>query len=150
MTLRGPRGIGVSALAEAAAVRAAGAGMRVLRARGVQAESSFPYAGLDQLLRPLRRRHRIAATPGPEDVAGLAGDAFVCVDELAVDRRDDPPGARPALVPALFAGHDDGPRRLRGARSGRSPTRPPRCSPANCRCSCASGSCARPPDIPWR
>ena len=52
LVLSGPRGVGVSALLEAAASRA---GERVLRARGVQAESGFPYAGLHQLLRPLRR-----------------------------------------------------------------------------------------------
>ena len=109
LTLRGPRGAGVSALAEAAAARAAARGMRVLRARGVQAESGFPYAGLDQLLRPLGRRTGFADTPGPEDVEALDGDVFVCVDDW--QWLDAP--TREALVrlrvPALFAGHAAGP-----------------------------------------
>ena len=57
LMLRGPRGVGVSALLDAAAELARARGLRVLHATGVQWESGFPYAGLHQLLRPLRRRN---------------------------------------------------------------------------------------------
>jgi DNA-binding CsgD family transcriptional regulator len=50
LALVGEAGIGKSSLLEDAA--AAAAGMRVLRARGVQSESQIPFAGLFELLRP--------------------------------------------------------------------------------------------------
>lgn len=49
----GEAGIGKSALLRAAADEAAAAGMRVLRAQGVEAESEIPFGGLLQLLRPV-------------------------------------------------------------------------------------------------
>src|SRR5690349_24412972 len=49
----GDPGIGKSALAEAAARRAAEAGMRVLACAGVPSEAQFSFAGLHQLLRPV-------------------------------------------------------------------------------------------------
>jgi DNA-binding CsgD family transcriptional regulator len=51
--VRGAPGIGKSALLAEAAASAEGLGFRVLRAVGVEAESDIPYAGLQQLLRPL-------------------------------------------------------------------------------------------------
>ncbi|MFG1992541.1 AAA family ATPase [Actinoplanes sp. NPDC048988] len=42
-------------------------GLRVLRAVGVQSESDFPYAGLDQLLGVLT--HRLDQLPEPQQIA---------------------------------------------------------------------------------
>jgi hypothetical protein len=55
LLLHGEPGIGKTALLEAAARLAAGAGVRVLRTTGVQAEAQLPFAGLHQLLRELLR-----------------------------------------------------------------------------------------------
>lgn len=51
--VRGPAGIGKTALLAAAAALAGASGHRVLRVSGVEAESDIPYAGLQMLLRPL-------------------------------------------------------------------------------------------------
>jgi predicted ATPase len=51
--IRGAPGIGKSALLAEVAAVADRLGFRVLRAGGVEAESEIPYAGLQQLLRPL-------------------------------------------------------------------------------------------------
>jgi DNA-binding CsgD family transcriptional regulator len=51
LVLRGPPGVGKSALLEDAAGRAEG--MLVLRAAGVESEAEFAFAGLHQLLRPV-------------------------------------------------------------------------------------------------
>jgi DNA-binding CsgD family transcriptional regulator len=51
--VRGAPGIGKSALLAEAAALAQATGFRVLRAVGVEAEADIPYAGLQQLLRPL-------------------------------------------------------------------------------------------------
>ncbi|MFD0262516.1 AAA family ATPase [Kitasatospora indigofera] len=53
LVLRGETGVGKSALLKHVAERAAGAGFRVVRAVGVEAESNLPFAGLHQLLHPL-------------------------------------------------------------------------------------------------
>ncbi|HYN93755.1 MAG TPA: AAA family ATPase, partial [Pilimelia sp.] len=64
LVLRGPAGVGKSALLEHAAATAAAGGLSVLRATGVEAESELPFAGLHQLLRPLV--HRIDQLPVPQ------------------------------------------------------------------------------------
>ncbi|WP_194918881.1 ATP-binding protein [Catenulispora rubra] len=51
--VRGAPGIGKSALLAEAAVAAEELGFRVLRTVGVEVENGLPYAGLQQLLRPL-------------------------------------------------------------------------------------------------
>ncbi|MFJ7905716.1 ATP-binding protein [Kitasatospora sp. NPDC096204] len=51
--VRGPAGIGKTALLAEAAVLAEASGYRVLRTSGVEAESEIPYAGLQMLLHPL-------------------------------------------------------------------------------------------------
>jgi DNA-binding CsgD family transcriptional regulator len=51
LVLRGEPGIGKSALLAYAEER--GEGMRVLRARGIEAEAELPFSGLYELLRPL-------------------------------------------------------------------------------------------------
>ncbi|MBB2947137.1 DNA-binding CsgD family transcriptional regulator [Actinoplanes lutulentus] len=53
LILRGPAGVGKSALLDALATDARANNARVLRAAGVQAETDFAYAGLHQLLHPL-------------------------------------------------------------------------------------------------
>src|SRR3954468_22883306 len=52
--LRGEPGVGKSALVEAAARLAEGAGMRVLRATGSEFEVGVSFAGLSQALLPLQ------------------------------------------------------------------------------------------------
>ena len=65
LILRGPPGVGKTALLEDARERAAD--MQVLAARGVEAESELPFAGLHQLLRPAL--HLVERLPGPQAAA---------------------------------------------------------------------------------
>jgi len=53
LAVTGGPGVGKSALLTEAAARAAGRGMLVLQATGVQSEASLAFAGLHQLLRPV-------------------------------------------------------------------------------------------------
>ncbi|MGW2713907.1 AAA family ATPase, partial [Streptomyces sp. NPDC001356] len=53
LVLRGETGVGKSALLDHVARPASGAGHRVIRAAGVEAESELPFAGLHQLVHPL-------------------------------------------------------------------------------------------------
>ncbi len=52
LVLAGEPGIGKTALVDQAAALAEDAGMRVLRARGIESEARVPFAGLLELLRP--------------------------------------------------------------------------------------------------
>ncbi|HVT70565.1 MAG TPA: AAA family ATPase, partial [Trebonia sp.] len=54
LILRGEPGIGKTALLADATAFARASGMRVLRTTGVESETHLPYAGLHQLLRPVR------------------------------------------------------------------------------------------------
>ncbi|MEH0820817.1 MULTISPECIES: helix-turn-helix transcriptional regulator [unclassified Micromonospora] len=73
LVLRGPAGIGKSALLEYAAGRAAG--MRVLRGVGIESEATLPFAALHLLLRTgLDRLH---ALPDPQATA-LGGALGLC------------------------------------------------------------------------
>ncbi|MQY04522.1 ATP-binding protein [Actinomadura macrotermitis] len=65
LVLRGEAGIGKSALLESAASDAAG--VRVLRITGFEAESGIAFAGLNQVLWPLR--DRLEALPAPQATA---------------------------------------------------------------------------------
>jgi DNA-binding CsgD family transcriptional regulator len=56
LVLRGEPGIGKSRLLSEAARKARERGMTVLTAAGVQSEAHLPFAGLHQLLRPVRER----------------------------------------------------------------------------------------------
>ena len=56
LVLRGEPGIGKSRLLSVAAQTARDRGMTVLTATGVQSEAHLPFAGLHQLLRPVRER----------------------------------------------------------------------------------------------
>ena len=62
LVLRGEPGIGKSRLLSVAEDTARERGMTVLTATGVQSEANLPFAGLHQLLRPVRER---AAEPPP-------------------------------------------------------------------------------------
>ncbi|GIF46295.1 AAA ATPase-like protein [Asanoa ferruginea] len=77
LVLRGEAGIGKSALLEHAVDAGHERGMRVLSVTGVQAEVQFPYAGLDHLLRPLRRALESTGSPYrmAVEVLELLGDA---------------------------------------------------------------------------
>ena len=56
LVLRGEPGIGKSRLLSVAAQTARDRGMTVLTATGVQSEAHLPFAGLHQMLRPVRER----------------------------------------------------------------------------------------------
>lgn len=56
LVMRGEPGVGKSALLDYATGRAVSSGMRVLTTSGVQCETHLPYAGLQQLLYPIRDR----------------------------------------------------------------------------------------------
>src|SRR3954452_12650661 len=62
--VRGEAGIGKSALVAGAAAAAAVAGLRVLRTTGAEAEQNLAYAGLHQLLHPVRAW--LAGLPTPQ------------------------------------------------------------------------------------
>jgi predicted ATPase len=64
LLVQGEAGIGKTTLLDAAAQRAVGRRMMVLRTAGVPSETAMPFAGLDRLLRP--HLHGIADLPGPQ------------------------------------------------------------------------------------
>ena len=64
LVLTGEAGIGKSALLDDAAAAVAAAGMRVLRAAGIDAEREVPFGGLLQLLRPVLGH--LDAIPAPQ------------------------------------------------------------------------------------
>jgi len=64
LLIRGQAGIGKSALLSEAAALAKAAGVQVLSATGSESEQHFPYAGLHQLLHPVRKG--IEALPSPQ------------------------------------------------------------------------------------
>ena len=75
----GEAGIGKSALLRLASEAATEHGLRVLGATGVESETTLPFAGLHQLLRPLFGR--LPALPAPQRRALMA--AFGMSDEAA-------------------------------------------------------------------
>src|SRR4051794_38134750 len=73
LVVTGEPGIGKTALLRAAA-REAPAGLRVLEATGGESESELPFAGLDELLRPvLELTERLAVHQARALRAALAG-----------------------------------------------------------------------------
>jgi AAA ATPase domain len=85
LLLRGEPGIGKTTLLDAGAASADAAGMRVLRASGVQSEAEISFSALHQLLYPLRERAgRLAA--GQRDVVDRVFDLAqaASLDTLAV------------------------------------------------------------------
>ncbi|WP_354698956.1 hypothetical protein DSM112329_04655 [Paraconexibacter sp. AEG42_29] len=91
--IEGPAGIGKSRLIEATARRAAGSGLRVLRARGAELERELGFGVARQLLRPaLLDTDHTRGTPGHgpgagvravlDPVPGAASDQAAAVDAL--------------------------------------------------------------------
>jgi hypothetical protein len=79
LLLRGDPGVGKSRLLSSAARTARGRGMLVLSTSGVQSEAHLPFAGLHQLLRPVRAR--AAELPAIQRAALDA--AFGLTDDVA-------------------------------------------------------------------
>ena len=77
--LRGEPGIGKSRLLEEAARAAKARGMTVLTTAGVQSETHLPFAGLHQLLRPVRAR----AADLPAVLRAALDAAFGLTEEVA-------------------------------------------------------------------
>ncbi|MGW7535336.1 ATP-binding protein [Amycolatopsis sp. NPDC054798] len=104
--IRGEAGIGKSALAAAAAAAASVAGTRVLRTTGAEAEQDLAYAGLHQLLHPVRAG--VAELPAPQRTAletalGLADGpepSAYLVGLAALTLLADAAAAKPVLVVA--------------------------------------------------
>ncbi|WP_409463147.1 AAA family ATPase [Amycolatopsis sp. GA6-003] len=102
--LRGEAGIGKSALVAAAAEAASVAGTRVLRTTGTEAEQDLAYAGLHQLLHPVRAG--VAELPAPQRTAletalGLADGpepSAYLVGLAALTLLADTASAKPVLV----------------------------------------------------
>jgi DNA-binding CsgD family transcriptional regulator len=119
LLLRGERGIGKTALLDAAAARAAASGLRILRAFGAEFEAGLRFSALHQLLYPLRDRlnelaapHRDALHQVLDLTPGLAPDPLVATAVLALLSRvaaeqplllivDDVPSIDPASATAL-------------------------------------------------
>ncbi|MET9240803.1 AAA family ATPase [Nonomuraea sp. NPDC003709] len=81
MLVRGEAGIGKSALLLDTAGIAAARGMRILRTAGVESETHMPFAGLHQMLLPLRTE--IRELPAPQRDA--LGAAFGLTDARVPD-----------------------------------------------------------------
>src|SRR5690349_196282 len=71
LMLRGEPGIGKSRLLSVAEQTARDRGMTVLSASGVQSEAHLPFAGLHQLLRPVRER-AVELAPPQQDALNAA------------------------------------------------------------------------------
>ncbi|MFI6521479.1 AAA family ATPase [Spirillospora sp. NPDC050679] len=104
LVVRGEPGIGKSLLLERAAGPAAGHGMAVLRAAGVQAETRLAFAGLHQLLGPLLKdagrlpaRQREALL-GAFGMAEAAGPEFFMIALAALNLLSDAAARRPLLA----------------------------------------------------
>jgi hypothetical protein len=90
LLLRGDPGVGKTALLDVAAARAEAAGMRVLRASGVQFEAEIGFSALHQLLYPLRER--------ADRLAGNQRDVLRQVFDLA-----QAPSLDPLVIAAVLA-----------------------------------------------
>ncbi|WP_028047220.1 LuxR family transcriptional regulator [Cellulomonas sp. URHE0023] len=101
LVLAGEAGIGKSALLEDAAAAVAGAGMRVLRATGVEAEQEVPFGGLLQLLRPVLEH--LDAIPAPQ--ADALGSALALTPGSAGERF----AVGAAVLSLLSRAAEDGP-----------------------------------------
>jgi DNA-binding CsgD family transcriptional regulator len=91
LLLRGDRGIGKTALLDAAAARAAARGMQILRAFGAEFEAGLSFSALHQLLYPLRDRvdrfvggHRRVLQQVLDLAPGLSPDPLVATAVLAL------------------------------------------------------------------
>jgi DNA-binding CsgD family transcriptional regulator len=93
LLLRGCRGVGKTALLDAAAARAASAGARVLRVSGVELESEISFSVLHQMLYPLRDR--------VDQLAGHHRDTLHQVFDLASEPSLHPLAASTAVLAML-------------------------------------------------
>jgi DNA-binding CsgD family transcriptional regulator len=104
LLLFGEPGVGKTVLLDAAVTRAAAAGLRVVRAAGVEFEADLPFSGLHQLLLPLHEEfsqlnpaHRDALNAALGFGEGTAPDRLViCNATLTVLQRSA--AARPLLL----------------------------------------------------
>ncbi|MBO1418683.1 LuxR family transcriptional regulator [Streptomyces sp. FH025] len=80
--VRGPAGIGKTALLAEAAALAEASGYRVLRTSGVEAESDIPYAGLQMLLRPLAAGTRELTAPHRQALEAAQGHAEAYIPDV--------------------------------------------------------------------
>ncbi|MGW3071785.1 MULTISPECIES: helix-turn-helix transcriptional regulator [unclassified Kitasatospora] len=80
--VRGPAGIGKTALLAEAAVLAEASGYRVLRTSGVEAERGIPYAGLRMLLRPLAAGTAELAAPHRQALEAAQGHAEADIPDV--------------------------------------------------------------------
>lgn len=101
LVLTGEAGIGKSALLEDAAAAVADAGMRVLRAAGIDAEREVPFGGLLQLLRPVLGL--LDAIPAPQ--AEALGSALALVPGSGGERF----AVGAAVLSLLSRAAEDGP-----------------------------------------
>ncbi|XVQ10561.1 helix-turn-helix transcriptional regulator [Spirillospora sp. CA-255316] len=81
LVLRGEPGIGKSALLGEAAAFARASGLRVLGTAGVESEAHLPYAGLHQLLWPVRGRFGVLPPGQREALRAALGIAEATVPE---------------------------------------------------------------------
>ncbi|GAX55362.1 LuxR family transcriptional regulator [Streptomyces olivochromogenes] len=93
LLLRGAPGVGKTALLDAAAVRAADVGMRVLRASGVEFEAEMNFSALHQMLWPLRRH--------ADRLAGHHRDVLDRIFGFAPGLSPDPLAASTAVLALL-------------------------------------------------
>ncbi|MFG1925347.1 AAA family ATPase [Cryptosporangium sp. NPDC048952] len=82
LVLRGDPGVGKSTLLAEAVRLATSSGFRVLRTTGVEAAAQVAFAGLEQLLRPLRDRVGALAPPERAAVNAALGQSDAAVPDL--------------------------------------------------------------------
>jgi DNA-binding CsgD family transcriptional regulator len=82
LVLRGAAGLGKSTLLADAARVAESAGVQVLRARGVESEAQVAFAGLEELLRPLRDRAGRLPPPQRTALACALGQLDTAVPDM--------------------------------------------------------------------
>ena len=107
LVIRGPAGIGKSALLDAAATAAAAQGVRVLSATGIQSEARIPFAGLHQLLRPIlhladglppRQRAALETAFGMSDGPDQTAPELLSVGLAALELASDAATVAPVLM----------------------------------------------------
>ena len=107
MLISGPAGIGKSALLDAVAKEAAADGVQVLSATGIQSEARIPFAGLQQLLRPVlpladglppRQRTALRTVFGLADDPGDAVPESSLVGLAALELASNAASAAPVLM----------------------------------------------------
>jgi predicted ATPase len=96
LVLRGEPGIGKSRLLAETTREARQRGMAVLTATGVQSEAHLPFAGLHQMLRPVRER----AVELPPIQREALDAAFGLRDDVAPQRPAAMPSTSPSQVPS--------------------------------------------------